>query len=81
MCVFECESEKYLLPQSSPAGCFIPCVPKLTNGIQGHHLARVWADPIRGKYSRRAMRWPEDMRRKEQGEEVNLLPKNAYDGA
>lgn len=38
----------------------------------------MWADPIRGKYSRRATRWPEDMRRKEEGEEVNVLPKNLH---
>lgn len=39
-------------PSWSSAGGFIPFVPKLTNGTQGQRPARVWADPIRVKYSR-----------------------------
>ena len=51
---------------------FIPCVPKLTNGTQGHHQARVWADPVKGKYSGGGY----EVARGHEEEEVDLLPKN-----
>ena len=46
-CVCACEMLATFRSNPNSAGGFIPCVLKLTNGIQGQCPARVWADPIK----------------------------------